>query len=233
MREGPGNGEYTPLTPSIALDYLVFKKEYEGDDFLSVRNNVIGNWFDEQGLCDEINALRSKRIDFATIDGREAFERAFNEVLWKKIEHNDRLDKKEFKSLIGTLMHAVKKTEKLTENGKKNIADVLNEKLQEKEVKKQKKQERITKKQRDESDAQQKEEERIMQEMIVDSILNTIFSDLRTDKENTKSVGEKLTREELEDIFTEAWKQFLEQKPWLSKKKLDEIRNKFYINNVY
>jgi len=157
--------------------------------------------------------LRSKRIDFATIDGREAFERAFNEVLWKKIEHNDRLDKKEFKSLIGTLMHAVKKTEKLTENGKKNIADVLNEKLQEKEVKKQKKQERITKKQRDESDAQQKEEERIMQEMIVDSILNTIFSDLRTDKENTKSVGEKLTREELEDIFTEAWKQFLEQKP--------------------
>ena len=230
MREGPGNGEYTPLTPSIALDYLVFKKEYEGDDFLSVRNNVIGNWFDEQGLCDEINALRSKRIDFATIDGREAFERAFNEVLWKKIEHNDRLDKKEFKSLIGTLMHAVKKTEKLTENGKKNIADVLNEKLQEKEVKKQ---ERITKKQRDESDAQQKEEERIMQEMIVDSILNTIFSDLRTDKENTKSVGEKLTREELEDIFTEAWKQFLEQKPWLSKKKLDEIRNKFYINNVY
>jgi len=43
MREGPGNGEYTPLTPSIALDYLVFKKEYEGDDFLSVRNNVIGN----------------------------------------------------------------------------------------------------------------------------------------------------------------------------------------------
>ena len=233
MREGPGNGEYIPLTPSIALDYLVFKKEYEGDDFLSVRNNVIGNWFDEQGLCDEINALRSKRIDFATIDGREAFERAFNEVLWKKIEHNDRLDKKEFKSLIGTLMHAVKKTEKLTENGKKNIADVLNEKLQEKEVKKQKKQERITKKQRDESDAQQKEEERIMQEMIVDSILNTIFSDLRTDKENTKSVGEKLTREELEDIFTEAWKQFLEQKPWLSKKKLDEIRNKFYINNVY
>ena len=233
MREGPGNGEYTPLTPSIALDYLVFKKEYEGDDFLSVRNNVIGNWFDEQGLCDEINALRSKRIDFATIDGREAFERAFNEVLWKKIEHNDRLDKKEFKSLIGTLMHAVKKTEKLTENGKKNIADVLNEKLQEKEVKKQKKQERITKKQRDESDAQQKEEERIMQEMIVDSILNTIFSDLRTDKENTKSVGEKLTREELEDIFTEAWKQFLEQKPWLSKKKLDEIHNKFYINNVY
>ena len=233
MREGPGNGEYTPLTPSIALDYLVFKKEYEGDDFLSVRNNVIGNWFDEQGLCDEINALRSKRIDFATIDGREAFERAFNEVLWKKIEHNDRLDKKEFKSLIGTLMHAVKKTEKLTENGKKNIADVLNEKLQEKEVKKQKKQERITKKQRDESDAQQKEEERIMQEMIVDSILNTIFSDLRTNKENTKSVGEKLTREELEDIFTEAWKQFLEQKPWLSKKKLDEIRNKFYINNVY
>ena len=134
-----------------------------------------------------------------------------NETQLKKL--SGLLAKKEFKSLIGTLMHAVKKTEKLTENGKKNIADVLNEKLQEKEVKKQKKQERITKKQRDESDAQQKEEERIMQEMIVDSILNTIFSDLRTDKENTKSVGEKLTREELEDIFTEAWKQFLEQKP--------------------
>jgi len=40
MEQTSGPKKYIDLTPSLALDYLTFKKEYEGKDFLSIRNDI-------------------------------------------------------------------------------------------------------------------------------------------------------------------------------------------------
>ena len=82
-------------------------------------------------------------------------------------------------------------------------------------------------------EAQQKEINKVEQEIIVDSTLNEIFSSIKFEKMNEKPIGEKLMREELDDIFIQAWDKFLKEKPGLSPKKLKEIKNKFYTNNVY
>lgn len=41
MEPTPGPKKYIDLTPSLALDYLRFKKEYEGKDFLYIRNDIV------------------------------------------------------------------------------------------------------------------------------------------------------------------------------------------------
>jgi hypothetical protein len=224
---------FLPLTPKIAIDYLTFKKEYEGDDVLPIWQNMIENWFTEDELCEKINALREKRINFATVDGRKAFDNAFDEIFWSRIQHDNRIDKSECKSLIGILMHAVRKTAKLTNNGKRDILEILPEKLKEKQVKEEKKQQKIDKREGLKYEAAQKAIEKMQQEMVVDPILNQIFSDIKTEREYKKPVGERLTREELDEIFIESWNLFLKEKSWLSEKKLQWIKKRFYENNVY
>jgi hypothetical protein len=220
--------KYTDLTPQIASDYLNFKKEYEGKDFLSIRYDIVPTYFSDSDFCNYINILRKKRMDFAN-KGKEAaktaFNTIFNELLWDKIE-DKRIDIKEFKKLVGTLMNAVRKINSLTDNANKDIVEVFEEMKEKKEKKEHKKREK-------EEQAKQKEKERIEQELIVHPELNNIFSELRSQKEYNKPVGENLTREDLEEVFTEAWKEFLKTQQWLSNKKLEEIYDKFYNNNLF
>lgn len=82
------DAQFTLLTPQIATDYLLFQKEYEGKDFLWIRNIVIKNGFTEELLCKEINNLRERRINMATIDGKNAFDDAFDQIFWYTIKDN-------------------------------------------------------------------------------------------------------------------------------------------------
>lgn len=109
-------------------------------------------------------------------------------------------------------MHAVRKTAKLTNNGKRDILEILPEKLKEKQVKEEKKQQKIDKREGLKYEAAQKAIEKMQQEMVVDPILNQIFSDIKTEREYKKPVGERLTREELDEIFIESWNLFLKEK---------------------
>jgi hypothetical protein len=40
METPSGPKKYIDLTPSLALNYLKFKKEYEGKDFLYIRSDI-------------------------------------------------------------------------------------------------------------------------------------------------------------------------------------------------
>jgi len=173
-----GEQKYINLTPQIAWEYLRFKKEYEGKDFLSIWESIVPTYFSASEFCDYINTLRIQRKDFAN-KGKEkakiAFNKVFNELLWNKIQYQD-IDKRSFKQLVGTLMNAVKKINTLTENASKDMVQVL----QELEGQKAEKKEAILKKERT----------KIEQEVIVDEVLNNIFIDLRSQKEYNKPVGE-------------------------------------------
>ena len=41
MRGTPGEKKYIDLNPTLAVEYLTFKKEYEGEDFLYIWNDII------------------------------------------------------------------------------------------------------------------------------------------------------------------------------------------------
>lgn len=233
MKEWIENNEYIPLTPKIAKDYLLFKKEYEGKDFSSIREFVIENGFNEYLLCSEINNLRGKRIDLSTKYGQDVFNTIFDTIFWPKIKNNNRLDKKEFKSLVGTLMFAAKKTKQLTDNFTKDIAEVLSQLFEERkqqEIKKQKKEEKKWSKIQEIKD---KERYKLQQETEINTDLYAIFMDIQTEYTNKKPVDEKLTSEERESLFNEAWDTFIQTNPKLSQEKRKEIYNLFYTNYIY
>ncbi len=233
MREAKEKVDLTPLTPKTALDYLKFQDEYEGRRFSPIREDILEKGFNEQELCDKINILREEQINFSTIEGRKAFDEVFNKIFRSKIKNKQNLNKENFKSLVGTLMHAVNKTKKLTNNGQRSMFDALTAKKEERKLNNEKKEVKLQKRMDKKEEAQQKEINKVEQEIIVDSTLNEIFSSIKFEKMNEKPIGEKLMREELDDIFIQAWDKFLKEKPGLSPKKLKEIKNKFYTNNVY
>lgn len=233
MRESIENDGFIPLTPKIAEDYLFFKKEYEGKNFFSIRDSVLANWFNTSALCHEINNLREKRIDLGTRYGKDTFNTLFDTLFWTKIKQNQRLDKKEFKSLVGTLMSAVRKTKQLTNNFTKDINEVFSELFEERKEQEYKKQEKQKKKIRKIQEIKDKERYTLQQETEIHSDLYAMFVDMKTEYINNKAVGETLTFEEKETIFHEAWEQFIEKNPKLSKQKSKEVYVLFYDNYIY
>lgn len=51
------------INPMIALEYLKFKQEYEGKDFLMIWKSLILYPFSEESLCNLINTARIRRIE--------------------------------------------------------------------------------------------------------------------------------------------------------------------------
>lgn len=235
MRETPGEKKYIDLNPTLALEYLTFKKEYEGEDFLYIWNDIIEKWFNAAALCREINDLRRyvRNKDMSTFKGRRDLDNKFNESLWLKIKDNERFNKEEFRSLVGTLMHAINKINKLTDNGKKEIADVFAEASKKKEMKEEKKQERKYKKDEERNKAREREEDKTNDEWMVNKELFSIFSDLQNTYINSKEVGYTMNKEEKESILLEAWTIFKTKNPGIPKEKLDTMYNKIYDNYIY
>jgi len=57
-----------PLTPKIVLEYLNFKKEYEGKDFLGLWEKIVPKYFTEESFCVYVDILRKKRIETASME---------------------------------------------------------------------------------------------------------------------------------------------------------------------
>ncbi len=235
MREIPDGKKYIDLNPKLALDYITFKKEYEGEDFLYVWNDLVEKWFDMVFLCNAVNDLRKyvRNKDMSTMNGKRDIDSKFNEIFWLRVKDRERYNKEEFRSLVGTLMHAVNKINKLTDNGKKELVDVFAEASKEKAIKKEKKQKKEERKNEQKNEAKEKEEAKLSKEWIINEELFTIFSDLESEYSNGKEVGYIINREEKEDILSDAWRIFIAKNLNIPKKELDMIYNKFYTNHIY
>jgi hypothetical protein len=187
-------------------------------------------------LCKEINDLRkyirTQRIDISTPQGRKKFDDKFNASLRLKIKDNERFDKEEFRSLVGTLMHAVNKLNKLTDNGTKEIVEVFLEAQKNKTNKEQKKQEGIEKKKVKEYTAQKRMEDQLENEAVVNKDLYKIYTNTMDEFLKNKEIGYTLTYEDTDMLFHSAWKEF-SQESTLAKKDLDKIYDEFYGKFVY
>lgn len=187
-------------------------------------------------LCKEINDLRkyirTQRIDISTPQGRKQFDDTFNASLRLKIKNNERFDKEEFRSLVGTLMHAVNKLNKLTDNGTKEIVEVFMEAQKNKADKEQKKQEKIEKKQVKESTLQKHMEDQLENEALVNKELFKIYANAIDEFLKNNEIGYTPTYEDTDMLFHSAWKEF-SQESTLTKKELDKIYDEFYGNFVH
>ena len=44
----------------IIKDFLLFKKEYEGKDFMSIRDSIVPGCFSEKDFCEHMKILRQQ-----------------------------------------------------------------------------------------------------------------------------------------------------------------------------
>ena len=44
----------------IIKDFLLFKKEYEGNDFMDTRNTIVPKYFSQKDFCSRMNTLRQQ-----------------------------------------------------------------------------------------------------------------------------------------------------------------------------
>jgi len=181
-------------------------------------------------LCKEINDLRiyirTQRIDISTPQGRKKFDDKFNTSLWLEIKNNERFDKEEFRSLVGTLMHAVNKLNKLTDNGTKEIIEVFMEAQKNKTDKEQKKQEGREQKNQKEYTVQKRMEDQLENEAVVNKDLFKIYTNTMDEFLKNKEFGYVCTYEDTDTLFHRAWNEF-SQETTLAKKELDKIYDEF------
>ncbi|MEI7558023.1 MAG: hypothetical protein WCJ45_04270 [bacterium] len=215
-----------PLTPKIAVEYLQFKQAYEGKYFIDTWNAIIPRYFTEEEFCSHINALREKRIEMASRGSREStkvFNTAFDKSLWNKIK-NKRIDLEIFRQLVGSLMSVYKspKFKQFTENYVQDIAYVLNQIDEEKEIKEQKSRKKNDQVIEKAYKAKQKMEKNLEDELLINKELFEKFASAKQEFLDNHELGYTLSYDDKENIFLDVRKGFCKDTS-LSKQELQKI----------